>query len=118
MAVATGVAEKETRVPAMRLCDVLSLYVDPKHRGYGWENALSKLWGTWGICVSCNVTIAPAAEVLWEGERGGFVHAGHIRNGGALPWGQVFLPGQSRSVAERLKAKEEEREQMRAQAVA
>lgn len=115
MSIATGA---DVRVSPMRLCDVLSLYVDPKFRGRGWERALSELWGKWGICRSCNITIAPAAEVLWNGKKEGFVHAGHIRNGDAVPWDEVFLPGQSRSVAERLKLKEEEREQMRAQAVA
>lgn len=115
MATATGAG---VRVSPMRLCDVLSLYVDPKFRGYGWERALSELWGRWGICQSCNVTIAPAADALWSGKKEGFVHAGHICNGEAMPWDQVFLPGQSCSVAERLKLKEEAREQMRAQAVA
>lgn len=115
MSIATGA---DVRVSPMRLCDVLSLYVNPGRRGHKWEEELSELWGEWGICRSCNISIAPAAEVLWDGREKGFVHAGHIRSGGAVPWDQVFLPGQSRSVAERLRLKEEEREQMRAQAVA
>lgn len=115
MSIATGAG---VRVSPMRLCDVLSLYVDPRYRRREWEQKLSELWGEHGVCVRCYITIAPAADVLWDGRKGGLAHAGHINNRDAVPWGEVFLPGYSRSVAERLKLKEEEREQMRAQAVA
>ncbi|MFH1354409.1 MAG: hypothetical protein ABIH36_03915 [bacterium] len=102
----------------MRLCDVLSLYVDPRFRGQDWERGLSKLWGEWGVCRSCNVTIASAAEVLWSGRGGGFVHAGHIRNGDAVSWSEVKLPGDRDSVAEKLRQKKEREEAKEAQEAA
>lgn len=109
MSTATVAKKQGNRVPAMRLMDVLALYIDPELRGTAYECEMSRLWGTWGTCVKCHTCIAPAAEVLWDGENGGFVHAGHIKNGDAVPWSEVSLPGHSKSVADIQKEKEEAR---------
>lgn len=110
MSAATVVVKQKDRVPAMRLFDVLVLYIDPQLRKKKVEEALSALWGKWGTCRRCNMTIAPYADVLWDGENGAFAHAGHISREGAVPWGKVCLPGHSRSVADRLKEREEAKE--------
>lgn len=97
------IANGEKRVSTMRLCDVLELFIDDGLRAKKHQEAMDDLWGSWGVCVGCHVTIALASSVLWDGS--GFVHAGHMENGDAVPWSKVTLPGYGGSVASRLERK-------------
>lgn len=96
------------RVPTMRLCDVLKLFIGADLRAGKHQKAMDDLCGVWGVCVACHTTIALAALVLWGG--GGFVHAGHMKNGDAVPWDEVTFQGCKDSVAEKLRQKREEQE--------